>query len=109
MVRAKHLLEGWRSANHKQQSSSHTSTLADTDSQLQNNPTGNNRNNQFEWRKPKSGQLKYNADVFFSNSSNKVGISICTRDAGGQHVLSKTMWFTPLCSVDIEEVLGLIM
>jgi len=36
-----------------------------------------------------------------------VSIGICIRDARGQHVLSKIMWFTPLCSIDIGEALRL--
>lgn len=53
------------------------------------------------------GMLKCNVDASFSNVSNEVGIGICIRDEEGQHIRSKTMWFTALCSVDIGEALGL--
>lgn len=29
------------------------------------------------------------------------------RDSAGNHVRSKIMWFTPLCSVDVGEALGI--
>lgn len=32
---------------------------------------------------------------------------MCIRDSGGNHVISKTMWFTPLCLVDAGEALRL--
>ncbi|KEH25208.1 hypothetical protein MTR_6g016355 [Medicago truncatula] len=51
--------------------------------------------------------LKCNVEATFSNVSNKVGIGIFIRDEEGQHIRSKPMWLTLLCSVDIGEVLGL--
>jgi len=32
---------------------------------------------------------------------------MCIRDSEGNHVRSKTLWFSPLCPVDIGEALGL--
>jgi len=32
---------------------------------------------------------------------------MCIRDSDGNHVKSKTMWLTPVCSVDIGKALGL--
>jgi hypothetical protein len=32
---------------------------------------------------------------------------MCIRDSTGHHVQSKTMWFSPVCSVSIGEALGL--
>lgn len=32
---------------------------------------------------------------------------MCIRNSEGNHVRSKTMWFSPLCPVDIGEALGL--
>ena len=32
---------------------------------------------------------------------------MCIRDSGGNHIRSKIMWFQPVCSVDVGEVLGL--
>jgi ribonuclease HI len=32
---------------------------------------------------------------------------MCIRDSAGFHVRSKIMWFSPLCSVDVGEALGL--
>jgi len=34
-------------------------------------------------------------------------VGVCIRDEDGCFVRAKTMWLTPLCSVDIGEVLGL--
>ena len=34
-------------------------------------------------------------------------MGICIRDSTGNHVRSKIIWFTPLCSVDIGEALDL--
>ncbi|KEH19432.1 hypothetical protein MTR_8g059135 [Medicago truncatula] len=35
------------------------------------------------------------------------GIGICIHDEEGQSVRAKTLWFSPMCLVDIEEALGL--
>lgn len=53
------------------------------------------------------GRLKCNVDVSFSASTNKIGVDMCIRDEEGCFVFDKTMWFTLLCSVDIEDALGL--
>jgi len=60
--------------------------------------------NEIRRRKPDHGRLKCNIDASFFNASNKVGIYIYIRDKEGQR--SKTMWFTPLCSVDTGKALG---
>lgn len=46
-------------------------------------------------------------DASFSSADNKVGLGMCIRDSAEFHVRSKIMWFTPLCFVDVGEVLGL--
>ena len=109
LERAKHLLEGWKIANRKQGVSDkiHTSSTLGLHHQADQN--SNNMNNDIRWRKPKSGRLKCNVDASFSNSSNKVGIGMCIQDSAGNHLRSKTMWFTPLCSVDVGEALELYM
>jgi len=53
------------------------------------------------------GKLKCNVDVSFSTSLNRVGISMCIRDVEGCYVLSKTLWLSLLCSVEVGEALGL--
>jgi ribonuclease HI len=58
-------------------------------------------------RKPSRGRYKCNIDASFSNTNNKVGFGMCIRDSDGNHVRSKTMWITPVCSVDVGEALGL--
>jgi ribonuclease HI len=93
LERARHLLEGWRSANSKQilnPSSSH-----------------NNVNVNLRWRKPSSGRYKCNIDASFPHNSNRIGLGMCIRDSDGNHIRSKTMSFTPACSVDVGEALGL--
>jgi ribonuclease HI len=100
LERARHLLDGWRNANRKQapirqdNSSAFPSVshLGDTNSR---------------WRKPRSGRYKCNVDASFPNNTNKVGFGMCIRDSDGTHVRSKTMWFTPVCSVDVGEALAL--
>jgi len=52
-------------------------------------------------------RFKYNVDIFLSSPHNKVGISMYIHDIDGCFVLAKTTWFTPLCSVNIGEALGL--
>jgi hypothetical protein len=59
------------------------------------------------WKKPRRGRLKCNMDALFSSSTDKVGVGMCIRDEEGRFVRAKTMWHTPLCSVDIGEALGL--
>jgi len=53
------------------------------------------------------GRLKCNEDASFSSSTDKVGVGMCIRDEEGCFIRAKTMWHTPLCSVDIGEALGL--
>nr|ABN08693.1 Polynucleotidyl transferase, Ribonuclease H fold [Medicago truncatula] len=38
---------------------------------------------------------------------NKVGIGMCFHDDAGDFVLAKKSWFSPLCDVNIGEVVGL--
>jgi hypothetical protein len=64
-------------------------------------------NEENRWKKPMCGRLKCNVDASFSSSTNKVGVGMCIRDEDGCFVRAKTMWHTPLCSVDIGEALGL--
>ncbi|AES77252.1 hypothetical protein MTR_7g006380 [Medicago truncatula] len=58
----------------------------------------------IRWRELRSGRFKCNVDASFSTTSNKVRLGMCIRDSEGNHVCSKTMWFTPLCYVDIGRV-----
>ncbi|AES71286.1 hypothetical protein MTR_3g072290 [Medicago truncatula] len=39
----------------------------------------------------------------FSPSFNKVGIGACIRDVGGNFVIAKTEWLTPIIDVDMGE------
>nr|ABD28710.1 Polynucleotidyl transferase, Ribonuclease H fold [Medicago truncatula] len=107
LERAKHLLEGWRKANHKQGLLGQVHSPTNSRPQTHDSQNTDNRYGNIRWRKPKSGRLKCNVDASFSTSSNKVGIGMCIRDSEGNHVRSKTMWFSPLCPVNIGEALGL--
>ena len=66
LERAKHLLKGWRTANHKQNLVSHVIT-SDNPSTSHQNRDGNIR-----WRKPMRGRFKCNVDASFSNINNKI-------------------------------------
>jgi len=101
LERAKHLLKSWRSANRRQNLTSQNNIFV-TPSASQHNGDVN-----FKWRKPTRGRYKCNVDASFSNTCNKVGLGMCIRDSDGNHVRLKTMWFTPVCSVDVGEALGL--
>ncbi|XP_024626609.1 uncharacterized protein [Medicago truncatula] len=105
MVRAIHLLEGWRSANRKQ-NPSNQSHIDTTLPRNHNNQVVDGDSN-IRWRKPRSGRLKCNVDASFSDVNNKIGLGMCIRDSTGFHVRSKIMCFSPLCSVDVGEALGL--
>ena len=107
LERVKHLLEGWRNANHKQNHPSQNNISSIMSSSHNHNHNLVNGDSNFKWRKPWSGRYKCNVDRSFSNSSNKVGLGMCIRDSEGNRVHSETMWFTPMCSVDIGEALGL--
>jgi ribonuclease HI len=101
LERARHLLDGWRKANRKQ-----TSVRPDNPAPLPSSSNLNDNSN-LRWRKPRSGRYKCNVDASFPNTMNKVGFGMCIRDSDGNHVRSKTMWFTPICSIDIGEALAL--
>jgi len=107
MERAKHLLEGWRKAHRKQGSLVQLNSPASTGPQTSDGQNAIDRYGPTCWRKPRSGRLKCNVDASFSTSSNKVGIDMCIRDSEGNHVRSKTLWFSPLCPVDIGKALEL--
>jgi len=98
LARAKHLFEGWRADNHRQNLVS-PDIISDNPSTSHQNGDGNIR-----WRKPRRGRLKCNVDASFSNISNKVGFGMCIRDSDGNHVRSKMLWFTLVCSVDVGDV-----
>jgi len=105
--RAKHLLEEWRHANLKQLlrttlveeatavTRQHGSAVSDSSSRI------------HKWQKPRSGRLKCNVDVSFSMTENKLGIGMCLRNEEGRFIRGKTMWFSPVYSVDVGEALGL--
>jgi len=59
-----------------------------------------------EWSKPAYGRYKCNIDASFSSSMNMVGIRICLRDDRGEFVSAKIDCFSPLCDVDVGEVIG---
>jgi len=47
-----------------------------------------------------------NIDFSFSTPLNNVGIGLCLKDDEGCYVLAKTAWFSPLCMVETEKVVG---
>ncbi|PNX87003.1 cytochrome p450 [Trifolium pratense] len=59
-------------------------------------------------KKPAIGRYKCNIDASFSAQQNRVGLGMCIRDDEGRFVLAKTMWISPICSVDLGEALRLI-
>jgi len=61
-----------------------------------------------QWKKPSPGRYKCNVDASFSNSLNKVIISVCIRDEKGHFVLAKAEWFAPIVGVDMGEAMGLL-
>jgi len=98
--RAKHL-EDWRNAKKKQQVQAYqqgnaAAVLLPTVQQVTAGRIEENR-----WKKPRRGRLKCKLDASFSSATNKVGAGMCIRDEEGHFVRAKTMWHTPLCSVDI--------
>ena len=60
-----------------------------------------------KWQKPRRGRLKCNVDASFSMTENKFDIGMCIRNEEGRFIRAKTMWFSPVCSVDVGEALGL--
>jgi len=104
--RAKHLLEGWKSANRKRQAVQQTviTAAATLPSAVQN---ANSSIAGVRWQKPRRGRVKCNVDASFSTSMNRCGIGICIRDEEGKFVRAKTLWFSPMCLVDVGEALGL--
>jgi len=95
---ARHLLDDWRTA---QEVRSHKATniLAQLNNVI-HGPV-------IKWTKPTYGRYKCNIDASFSDSLNMVGIGICIRDDQGDFVMAKTDCFSPLCDVDVGEVVGL--
>jgi hypothetical protein len=101
LERARHLLEGWRNANRKQ------APIRQDNTSLIPSTSHHNSDTNFRWRKPRRGRYKCNVDASFPNNTNKVGIGMCIRDSDGNHVRSKTMFFSPTCSTDVGEARGL--
>lgn len=71
------------------------------DVQTNTSQLDSNRHVMIRWEKPVTGRCKCNIDASFSSSMNKVGIEIFVM------MLRKTVWFSPLCDVDIGEAMGL--
>ncbi|XP_039687155.1 uncharacterized protein [Medicago truncatula] len=101
LERARHLLEGWRTANRKQ---GHLNPTASDSSPSSSNVIINANP---RWKKPLRGRYKCNIDASFPTTTNKVGFGMCIRDSDGNHVRSKIMCYTPSCSVDVGEALAL--
>jgi len=59
------------------------------------------------WQPPAQGRMKCNIDAAFSNHRNRTDIGICLQDKGGVFILTKTINFVGVYSVDIGEALGL--
>jgi len=94
--RARYLLDDWRTA---QEVRSHK--VNDNHAQL------NSVIHVIEWTNPAYGRYKCNIDASFSDSLNMVGIVICIHDDQGEFVVARTDCFSPLCDVDVGEVVGL--
>ena len=95
---ARHLLDDWQAA---QGVRSHRATDCSTHS------SGSNSGHVIEWTKHTYGMYKCNIDASFSSSLNMLSIDICLRDDHGEFFLAKTDCFSPLCDVDVGEVVGL--
>lgn len=65
---------------------------------------GSTSRDEAKWTKSTIGRYKCNIDASFSSSLNMVGLGMCIRNDVGEFVLAKTVWFAPLCDVDVEEV-----
>jgi hypothetical protein len=106
LKRAKHLLVDRRTANKKQQQqnmqfgNAAVVTLQSAEQVTQQECWA------YRWKKPMHARFKCNIDAFFSASTNRLGIGMCILDKEGPFV-SKTMWFIPVCLVDVGEAFGL--
>jgi len=105
--RATHLLEGWRHANIKQLPRTTPVEEAAAVTRKHGSAASSSSNKIHKWQKPRRGRLKCNIDASFSMTENKLGIGICIRNEEGRFIRAKTMWFSPVCSVDVGEALGL--
>jgi len=96
--RVVHMLKDWKLVQEMRRTSNISAT----------NNTLNLRNaNNIQCRNPTPGRLKCNVDASFSFADNKVFIGMCIHDVDMCFVLAKTTWFTPLCLMDVGEVLKL--
>jgi len=86
------LLASWENAQHLKT----TTSISQTSKQ------------NVSWVKPSPGRYKCNVDAFFCDTSNRVGIGMCIRDAEGAFVLARIEWFSPVVDVDIGEAIGLL-
>jgi hypothetical protein len=105
--RATHLLEGWRQANIKQLPRTTPVEEAAAVTRQHGNADSDSCSMIHKWQKPRRGRLKCNVDASFSMTENKLGIGMCIRNEEGRFIRAKTMWFSPICSVDVGEALGL--
>ncbi|CAJ2663088.1 unnamed protein product [Trifolium pratense] len=109
--RAFHLIEDWKHANNNNKHMQQTIATV-TASTTTNDELATNNNNRVDrvgtvWKKPTIGRYKCNIDASFSTQQNRVGLGMCIRDDEGRFVLAKTMWISPICSVDLGKALGL--
>ncbi|XP_045802565.1 uncharacterized protein LOC123896188 [Trifolium pratense] len=61
-----------------------------------------------KWQRPPHNFIKCNVDASFSEHHNKVGIGICLRDEFGMFMGARTLWYQPVTTVAIGEVLRLL-
>lgn len=59
------------------------------------------------WLKPAPWRYKCSIDASFSSSLDRMRIGMCIRDENGCFVLTKTLWYSLLCSVEEGEAFGL--
>ncbi|MCI38220.1 cytochrome P450, partial [Trifolium medium] len=57
----------------------------------------------MHWQKPETGRYKCNVDASFSAHRNHVGFGMCIRDDEDRFMLAKSLWSSPMCSVDFVE------
>ncbi|PNY03169.1 cytochrome p450 [Trifolium pratense] len=102
-----HLIEDWKHANSNKLMQHAPVNVTSATAELAAHSNNGADRVGTVWKKPAIGRYKCNIDVLILAQRDRGSLGMCIHDDKGWFVLAKTMWISPIYSVDLGEALRL--